>query len=129
MTIQQVISSEKEINELVLQGKMMEAFMKFYGDDVIMIENDGSSNSGKAACQAYEEGFMSSIVEFKEAKLLSSIVLPSPDSNYEFLVIATWYNDIMTTNYPIKGNQTSFTYWKEGMVRKNEFKSGSEVIA
>jgi 3-phosphoglycerate kinase len=118
MTIQQVIANEKEINELVLAGKMLEAFIKFYGENV-----------GKVACQAYEEGFMSSITQFNEAKLLSSVVMPSDDSNYEFLVIATWYNDIVTTNYPIKGNQSSLCYWKDGMIQKVTFKSGSEIIA
>jgi hypothetical protein len=129
MTIQQVIANEKEINELVLAGKMLEAFIKFYGEKVVMIESDGSQNVGKVACQAYEEGFMSSITQFNEAKLLSSVVMPSDDSNYEFLVVATWYNDIVTTNYPIKGNQSSLAYWKDGMIQKVTFKSGSEIIA
>jgi hypothetical protein len=129
MTIQQVIANEKQINELVLAGKMLEAFIKYYSEDVVMIENDGSQNVGKVACQAYEEGFMASITQFNEAKLLSSVVMPSPNSEYEFLVVATWYNDIVTTNYPIKGNQTSFAYWSSGMIQKVTFKSGSEIIA
>jgi hypothetical protein len=129
MTIQQVIANEKEINQLVLEGKMLEAFIKFYGENVIMIESDGSQNVGKVACQAYEEGFMASITQFNETKLLSSVIMPSDDSNYEFLVVATWYNDIDTSNYPIKGNQSSLCYWKDGMIQKVTFKSGSEIIA
>jgi hypothetical protein len=127
MTIQQVIANEKEINELVLAGKMLEAFIKFYGENVTMVESDGSQNVGKVACQAYEEGFMASITQFNEAKLLSSVVYPISDTEFE--VVATWYNDIVTTNYPIKGNQTSIATWKDGMIQKVVFRSGSEVIA
>jgi hypothetical protein len=127
MTIQQVIANEKEINQLVLQGKMLEAFEKFYGENVVMVESDGSQNIGKVACRKYEEGFMSIITQFNEAKLLTSVVIPVGDDEFE--VQATWYNDIVTTNYPIKGNQTSITTWKDGMIQKVIFKSGSEIIA
>jgi hypothetical protein len=126
MTIQQVIANEKEINQLVLEGKMLEAFEKFYGENIVMIESDGSQNLGKEACRKYEEGFMSTITQFNEAKLLSSIVIPLGDNEFE--VMATWYNDIVTTNYPIKGNQTSTAIWKDGMIQKVTFKSGSEII-
>jgi hypothetical protein len=127
MTIQQVIANEKEINQLVQAGKMLEAFEKFYGENVVMIESDGSQNVGKVACRKYEEGFMSTITEFNAANLLSSVVIPLAD--YEFQVVATWYNDIVTTNYPIKGNQTSIAIWKDGMIQKVTFKSGAEIIA
>ena len=127
MTIQQVITNEKEINELVLTGKMLEAFEKFYGENVVMTESDGSQNIGKEACRKYEEGFMSTITAFNEAKLLTSVVFPISDSEFE--VQATWYNDIITTNYPIKGNQSSIAIWKDGMIQKVTFRAGAEIIA
>jgi hypothetical protein len=127
MTIQQVIANEKEINQLVLAGKMLEAFETWYSPTVEMVEMDGTVRSGKEACREYEEGFMATITHFNEAKLLSSVVIPLADD--EFQVVATWYNDIVTTNYPIKGNQTSIAIWKDGMIQKVTFKSGAEIIA
>jgi hypothetical protein len=117
MTIQQVISNEKEISELVLNGKMLDAFNKFYSENITITELDGSSIVGKVACQAYEEGFIASITEFRGTKLLSSVVMPSDDKEYEFLVVATWFNDFTTTNFTMTGNQTSFAYWKDGMIQ------------
>jgi hypothetical protein len=55
--------------------------------------------------------------------------MPSDDSNYEFLVVASWFNDLSTANFYMTGNQTSFAYWKDGMIQKVTFKSPSEVIA
>jgi hypothetical protein len=129
MTIQQVIENEKEINTMVMGNDMLGAFAKFYGDDVVMVESDGTTTTGKPACQAGEEAFVASLTEFRGMKLLSSVVMPSPDFEYEFLVVATWWYDFTTTQYTMTGNQTSLTYWKDGMVRKNVFKSPSEVIA
>ena len=129
MTIQQVISNEKEINELVIAGKAMEAFIKYYGQNVIMSESDGTTRTGKVACQAGEEAFFASVTEFRGAKLLSSVVLESDNPEYEFLVVATWHNDFTTTQYTFTGNQTSLAYWKDGMIQKVTFKTPAEIIA
>jgi hypothetical protein len=129
MTIQQVIANEKEINQLVLDNKSLDAFKKYYGTNVIMIESDGSTNTGFDTCLAYEEGFFASVTEFRGQKLLSSVVLPSDNPDYEFLVVATWWFDFTTPYYTMTGNQTSFAYWKEDKIQKVTFKSPSEVIA
>jgi hypothetical protein len=129
MTIQQVISNEKEINQLVANGKALEAFKKFYGDNVTMTESDGSSTIGKVNCLAGEEAFFASITDFRGTNLLSSVVTTSDLPEYEFLVVATWFMDFTTTQYTMTGNQTSLCYWKDGMIQKVTFKSPSEIIA
>jgi hypothetical protein len=129
MTIQQVIANEKEINELVLANKSLDAFEKFYGENVTMTESDGSTTVSKSACRLYEEGFFASVTEFRGIKLVASVVLPSDVPEYEFLVVATWWYDFTTTQYTNTGNQTSFTYWKDDMIQKVTFKSPSEIIS
>ena len=37
------------LNEMIQQGKIMEAMREFYADDVIMSENDGDATVGLAA--------------------------------------------------------------------------------
>ncbi|RYZ48657.1 MAG: nuclear transport factor 2 family protein, partial [Sphingobacteriales bacterium] len=44
-----MITALRHINELVISGKMMEAFEKYYHDEVIMQENDMPATIGKAA--------------------------------------------------------------------------------
>jgi hypothetical protein len=130
MNIQEVISFENEINikEASLE-KSTDNFEKFYGEDVTVTQDDGSTLVGKEACRKSEEEFIGNIVSITASDLLSSVAMPSPDPDYEFLVIATWYYDLVTNMYPIKGNQTSFAYWKDGLIRKTVYKSGSEIIA
>lgn len=47
----------EDIKNLVLQGKAMEAFEKYYGDDVVMQENETPETVGKEANRARELDF------------------------------------------------------------------------
>lgn len=117
MTIQQVITNEQKINSIeFLKEKNLAGFEEFYSDSVVIIQDDGTDFTGKEACRAMEEGFNSSIISITTKELLSSVVMPSFDPEYEFCVIATWNYDLMTSMYPIKGLQTSIGFWKDGMI-------------
>jgi ketosteroid isomerase-like protein len=134
MTIQEVINYEKAINQMMMENKMMEAFETYYGDDVVMIQNDGYTTTGKDECRKMEQGWMENLKEFRGTKLLQSVVHPfNHGDEYQFLVVATWWSDftIMKDGKEIteKGNQTSYTFWKDGKIRKVEFVFPSEVIA
>ena len=50
------------------QGQILEAFDTHYADTVVMEEPRGS-RSGKDACRAYEEQFVSSVQEFHGMEL------------------------------------------------------------
>jgi ketosteroid isomerase-like protein len=45
----------------VLGGKALDAFDRYYADDVTMQENDNPPRVGKAACRAFEVDFLSKI--------------------------------------------------------------------
>lgn len=41
---------ERELNELIVSGQALEAFDRFYDDDVVMQENQQEPRVGKDAC-------------------------------------------------------------------------------
>lgn len=45
------------------QGKLLDAFDQYYGDDVVMTEPRGT-REGKAACREYEVQFLGMVKEF-----------------------------------------------------------------
>ena len=47
-----------ELNSLIQQGKILEAFEKFYAPEVIMQENENEPSVGKDACRSNEEAFV-----------------------------------------------------------------------
>ncbi|MEM8487788.1 MAG: SnoaL-like domain-containing protein [Bacteroidota bacterium] len=56
-----------ELQNMVLGGQLMEAFEKFYHEDVVMIEPTGESTAGKDANREREKKFLGSIAEFHGA--------------------------------------------------------------
>lgn len=52
----------QDIYNLVGQGKLLEAFDKYYAEDVVLTEPRGTWK-GKANCRAHEEEFLSMVKE------------------------------------------------------------------
>ncbi|MEL7123672.1 MAG: nuclear transport factor 2 family protein [Bacteroidota bacterium] len=63
-----------DLNKMILQGKILEAFVKFYAPNVIMQENENEPTIGKAACRINEEAFVNNITEFRGASVKNVIV-------------------------------------------------------
>ena len=58
----------QDIYDQLGQGKLLDAFDKYYADDVIMTEPRGT-RKGKAACREYEEQFLNSVQEFHDLEV------------------------------------------------------------
>jgi ketosteroid isomerase-like protein len=54
----------KDIYDMSAQGKMLEAFDKYYHKDVVMVEATGEARKGKEANRKFEVEFMNMIKEF-----------------------------------------------------------------
>ena len=58
-----------DLNSLILEGRAMEAFEKYYHDEVIMQENENIPTVGKNANRMREEEFFESVTEFRRAEV------------------------------------------------------------
>jgi len=58
----------KDIYEQLQQGKLLDAFDKYYHQDVVMTEPRGT-RKGKKECREYEEQFLESIKEFHNLEI------------------------------------------------------------
>jgi hypothetical protein len=63
-----------ELNNMILQGQILEAFDKFYAEDVTMQENEDEPTVGKVANRLNEEAFVNNITEFRGAAVKNVIV-------------------------------------------------------
>ncbi len=126
MTLEELQAKLADINHLVVTFQTSVALEKYYSEDIVMIEGDGTVTSGKEACRQGREAFFEEmLVEFKESKLISQHIAISADKKYDFVVVSNWYND-----YTIKindqiidnqSNQLSIGYWKDGLVVKESY--------
>lgn len=63
-----------ELNQMILQGKIMDAFEKFYADDVVMQDNETPVRVGKDVCRGFEETFVNGITDFRGAEVRNVMV-------------------------------------------------------
>lgn len=63
---------ESQLNALLLAGRAMEAFERFYADDIVMQENCDPPIVGKARNRAREQAFFGAIDRFERIELLGS---------------------------------------------------------
>jgi len=60
----------QDLAKMIGEGKIMEAFEKYYAENVTMQENETAHRVGKDANRAFEEAFVGGITEFRESKVL-----------------------------------------------------------
>jgi len=107
------------LNDLVLQGKLLEAFDLYYHDDVIMQENENPPTVGKETNRKREEDFFSAITEFRHAKPLKLTV-------GEGITMVQWHYDYTHKDWGVRNyTQVSVQEWKNGKIIKEQFFYGN----
>lgn len=105
----------EDIQTLLLQGKAMEVFEKYYAEDVLMQENDNPPTIGKAANRVRELDFFAKITEFRSMKLKELAVR-------ENLIISEWFVDYTHAEWgKVTHDQISVSRWKDGKVISDQY--------
>lgn len=109
----------EDIKTLVLQGKAMEAFETYYGEEVVMQENETPATIGKAANRQRELEFFSKVVEFRAADVKS--VAYGDD-----VIISEWFVDYTHADWGnVTHDQVSVQKWQNGKVVHERFYYGA----
>jgi hypothetical protein len=109
----------QELNEMVLQGKPLEAFEKFYSENVIMQENDQQPTIGKQANRKREEEFFSKLVDFRSAKVLGV-------TEGDNVTMVIWSYDYTHQDWGLRNyTQVSVQHWEAGQILKEQFFYGN----
>ncbi len=104
------------VNDLILQGKGMEAFEQYYHDDVVMQENNDPAVVGKVANRKREEEFFGAITEFRSAKVLKVAI---GENN---VTMVEWHMDYTHKDWGVKNViQIAVQEWKDGKIINEKF--------
>jgi len=96
----------EDLNQMVLDGKMLEAFEKYYADDVVMQEINMDPVSGKDANREREEKWLSGAVG-------------------DDVTMVEWFMDYAHKEYgDVKLNQVAVQTWQDGKIVKELFYHG-----
>jgi hypothetical protein len=105
----------EDIKQLVLQCNAMQAFEKYYGEDVVMQENENLPTVGKAANRQREEEFFAKVVEFRGAEVKNVAF-------GENVIISEWFLDYTHQDWGKRTyDQVSVQEWKDGKIVRERF--------
>jgi ketosteroid isomerase-like protein len=106
---------DQDLNQLVAQGKALDAFEKYYAEDVVMQENTDEPRRGKAACREAERQFFASVENVHRLAVTRSAV-------GEGVSFSEWEFDITFKNgQRTQQSQVSRRLWKDGQVVDERF--------
>ena len=111
--------SLQELNGLVQSGQLLDAFEKFYHDDVSMQENSHPPVIGKDANRKREYEFLENIEEFRSASVNGLGV----GDNISFVI---WKYDYTHKEWGVRNyQQVSVQTWREGKIIHEQFFYGN----
>ena len=115
MTHAEIKNALNDLNGLVLQGKSLDAFEKYYHEDVSMQENNLLPTSGKTANYKREIEFYDNITEFRGASVKGLGI----GEDISFVI---WQYDYTHKEWGIRNyTQVSVQHWKDGKIIKEKF--------
>ena len=106
-----------ELNNMILEGKILEAFDKFYADDIVMQDNDNPPRQGKEECRKFEEDFVNNLTDFRNARVKRLLV--SEDAG---VAAVEWDFDYSHKEWGDRDyTQVAVQEWKDGKIVREQF--------
>lgn len=105
------------LNKMILEGNIMDAFEKYYADDVVMQDNETPLRVGKDVCRGYEEAFVNGLTAFRGAEVRN--VLVSEDANIS--AVEMWMDFTHKEWGDVNVVQVTLQRWKDGQIVNEKF--------
>jgi len=117
-TLVSVAELDAELNRMILEGNALDAFEKFYAEDVVMIDQGFEPWVGKDLNRDREKDFFSKLTEVRAFDLRES-------SAGEDVSFSIWCNDYTHAEWgELKYEQVAVRHWKDGKIVKERFYRG-----
>jgi len=114
-----LLQNVNDLNKMILQGQALDAFEKYYAEDVVMQENDQPQTVGKNANRQREQEFFGAITAFHGAEV-KNVALS------ENISMVEWFMDYEHKEYGhVKSYQVTVQTWKNNQIINEHFYYGS----
>lgn len=111
----QIQRLDSQLNDMIAHGKALEAFERFYADDVVMQENLGEPTKGKEANRAREKEFFGSIKQLHEGRVMQSAV--GDDVSFAEME----FDATMEDGQRMRMTEVARRRWKDGKIVHERF--------
>jgi ketosteroid isomerase-like protein len=109
-----VLELDGRLNEMIIQGKSVEAFTTFYAEDVVAQENDEPERFGRESWMRDREQMGKNIRKFSARVLAHAAEGDTSFSEWE-------YDMELEGMGPIKMVQVAVRRWKDGKIIRERF--------
>ncbi|WP_309640265.1 SnoaL-like domain-containing protein [Flavobacterium sp.] len=114
MTEHEITTALDELIGLVAEGQALQAYEKFYHEDIQKIDLDGTLQQGKETLLKNGVEALSIITDVRDFSAVGKIV----KGNRSFLV---WSIDLDNTNGTLKVVEVAVQDWKDGKIISERF--------
>ncbi len=111
------LSKAQELYEMTEQGRMMDAFEKFYHKDVEMIEATGEVRKGKNYNREFEIKFLESVKEVHG----SGIHGITANEEEKITMVESWMDVTFKDGVRAKMEEVAVQHWEEDLIIKERF--------
>lgn len=115
MTAEELQELDDELNSMILSGQAMDAFEKFYAEDISMQENSDEPFVGKDLNRKREQEFFASVEEFHGTGISGAGV--GDDKTF----CEIWMDVTFKGGQRMKLQQVAVRTWKDGLVSQERF--------
>ena len=110
----------ENLNQMILDGKILEAHDKHYAETVVQQENEDPPTVGKAANRKREEEWLDKVTEFRTAQVKSVAIDPENE-----VAMVEWFFDYTHADWGERRyHQIARQQWKDGKIVHERFYYG-----
>jgi len=97
----------KDVYDMSAKGQLLDAFEKYYHNDVVMVEATGETRTGKEANRKFQKEFMSGVKEF-HGMGVKSVASNEDDKT---TMIESWMDATMADGNRMKMEEVAVQKW------------------
>ncbi|WP_114750331.1 nuclear transport factor 2 family protein [Pleomorphovibrio marinus] len=107
----------EKLNQMILDGEILDAFEKFYAEEIVMQDNETPAREGKDANRKFEQDFVNNLTEFRGAEVKNIMI--SEDAG---VAAVEWFMDYSHKEWGDRTyTQVAVQRWKDGKIVSEKF--------
>lgn len=111
------LDKTKEIYKMLQEGQMMEAFEKYYHEDVVMQETGEEERVGKEANREYEKKWLANVKEMHG----TGVAAFASDEPNGITMVESWMDVTFQDGNRVKMEQVAVQQWKGNQIIHEKF--------
>lgn len=111
------LQKAKDLYAMIGQGQLLDAFEKYYAEDVVMVEANGDKREGKAANREFEQQWLSGIQEMHGG---GTTAITSDEEN-GVTMVETWIDCTFKDGNRMKMEEVCVQRWRGDQIYHERF--------